>query len=217
MIQPLTAAAIFSSSSALADLPSEGIPYPVFVFARARRLVLLLQRLEAAAESLVETASWSRRCISAAARAARRRAARAVDLASPGSRSAVFMAVYGVAPTPRSLLPALARRRFAPRVRRRGLAPALNVQYRDVRHTLDLPRPVWFFASPIVFTELVVEGGWSIFALNPMVGLLEGFRWSLLDGPAPGRRRGLARRDIAAPRRRHRLLPAGRAALADVI
>jgi lipopolysaccharide transport system permease protein len=44
------------------------------------------------------------------------------------------------------------------------------------------------FASPVVYASSLVEGAWRyLYALNPMVAVLDGFRWSLVDGPAPGR------------------------------
>jgi lipopolysaccharide transport system permease protein len=64
---------------------------------------------------------------------------------------------------------------------------ALNVLYRDVRYTLVFGIQMWFFASPIVYPASIVHGDWRylLFA-NPMTGVIEGFRWSLLGGPAPG-------------------------------
>jgi lipopolysaccharide transport system permease protein len=64
---------------------------------------------------------------------------------------------------------------------------AANVRFRDVRHALPLLLQVWLFASPVVYSSSLVEGGWRyVYALNPMVTVLDGFRWSVTDGPAPG-------------------------------
>ena len=63
---------------------------------------------------------------------------------------------------------------------------ALNVRYRDVRHVLTFGLQAWFFASPVVYYLDLVESDLSnLFVLNPMVGVLEGFRWSLVAGETP--------------------------------
>ena len=65
---------------------------------------------------------------------------------------------------------------------------ALNVQYRDVRHAIPFLIQFWLFATPIAYpTSLVPEAWQVIYGLNPMVGVVEGFRWALLGtGQAPG-------------------------------
>jgi lipopolysaccharide transport system permease protein len=65
---------------------------------------------------------------------------------------------------------------------------ALNVQFRDVRYTLTFATQLWLFATPIAYPISIVPEEWrSLYALNPMVGVVEGFRWSLLGaGEAPG-------------------------------
>lgn len=61
---------------------------------------------------------------------------------------------------------------------------ALMVQYRDVRLLMNVIMQLWFFATPIIYPSSLVPGSWRPFyeALNPMVGVVEGFRWALLDG-----------------------------------
>ena len=64
---------------------------------------------------------------------------------------------------------------------------ALNVKYRDVRVGLPLLLQVWLFASPVAYSASLFTGVWSyVYALNPVVTVLDGFRWSIADGPAPG-------------------------------
>jgi lipopolysaccharide transport system permease protein len=64
---------------------------------------------------------------------------------------------------------------------------ALNVRFRDVRLALPLALQLWLFASPVVYSSSLVEGAWKyVYALNPMATVLDGFRWSIADGPAPG-------------------------------
>jgi lipopolysaccharide transport system permease protein len=65
---------------------------------------------------------------------------------------------------------------------------ALNVQYRDVRYTINFLVQVWMFATPVAYPSSVVPGNWKlIYGLNPMVGVVDGFRWALLGKPeSPG-------------------------------
>lgn len=67
---------------------------------------------------------------------------------------------------------------------------ALNVQYRDVQHMIPFLLQAWMYASPVVYSvELIPETGpWrTLFALNPMTGVIQGFRWALLGGSPPDR------------------------------
>jgi lipopolysaccharide transport system permease protein len=63
---------------------------------------------------------------------------------------------------------------------------ALNVRYRDVRHTIPFLTQCWLYASPVAYPVSVVPEGWrTLYALNPMVGVIEGFRWALLGQASP--------------------------------
>ena len=58
---------------------------------------------------------------------------------------------------------------------------ALNVKYRDIRYTVPFLAQLWFFATPVVYPTSIVPPEWRpLFALNPMVGVVDGFRWALL-------------------------------------
>lgn len=65
---------------------------------------------------------------------------------------------------------------------------ALNVQYRDVRYVITFLIQFWFFATPVIYPSSIVKGHWEkiVLALNPMTGVVEGFRWCLFGRPAPG-------------------------------
>jgi len=65
---------------------------------------------------------------------------------------------------------------------------ALNVKYRDVRYTLTFLTQIWLFATPVAYSSSIVPAAWRpAYALNPMVGVIEGFRWALLGGAtSPG-------------------------------
>ncbi len=64
---------------------------------------------------------------------------------------------------------------------------ALNALYRDLRHAVPFLIQIWFFVTPVIYeAEGLVSGKWQVlFALNPMVGVVEGFRWALLGSPQP--------------------------------
>jgi lipopolysaccharide transport system permease protein len=65
---------------------------------------------------------------------------------------------------------------------------ALNVQFRDVRYVVPFLTQLWLFATPIAYPSSLLPGHWrTIYGLNPMVGVVEGFRWALLGtNTAPG-------------------------------
>jgi len=63
---------------------------------------------------------------------------------------------------------------------------ALNVRYRDVGHTVPFLMQLWMFASPIAYPLSLVPQQWRfVYSLNPMVGVIEGFRWALLGKASP--------------------------------
>jgi lipopolysaccharide transport system permease protein len=65
------------------------------------------------------------------------------------------------------------------------LAP-LNARYRDVGHTVPFIVQAWMFASPVVYPASIVPEQWRVlYGLNPMAGVIEGFRWALLGNTAP--------------------------------
>ena len=65
---------------------------------------------------------------------------------------------------------------------------ALNVRFRDVRYTVPFLTQAWLFATPIAYSSSLLEEPWkTLYGLNPMVGVVEGFRWALLGtDTAPG-------------------------------
>jgi lipopolysaccharide transport system permease protein len=65
---------------------------------------------------------------------------------------------------------------------------AINVQYRDVRYTIPFLTQLWLFATPVIYPSSLLHGPWRfILGLNPMTGVVEGFRWGILGiGDAPG-------------------------------
>jgi len=63
---------------------------------------------------------------------------------------------------------------------------SLNIKYRDIRYTLPFLTQIWMFISPVGYPSSLVPAEWQfVYGLNPLVGVVEGFRWSLLGAPAP--------------------------------
>jgi lipopolysaccharide transport system permease protein len=101
----------------------------------------------------------------------------------------VMMLMYGVVPTANAMwLPLLLVLAFVTALGVGLWLSAINVKYRDVRHTIPFLTQFWLFATPIAYPSTLLSESWRIvYALNPMVGVVEGFRWALLSTEtAPG-------------------------------
>jgi lipopolysaccharide transport system permease protein len=99
------------------------------------------------------------------------------------------MWMYGVTPTVKMLyLPFLLLLSFCTALGVGVWLSAINIQYRDVRHAVPFLIQAWMFATPIAYPSSLLSEPWrTIYGLNPMVGVIEGFRWALLGADtAPG-------------------------------
>jgi lipopolysaccharide transport system permease protein len=189
VLQPLAGVLVFTLVfRRLAKVPSDGIPYPLFAFAGLAAWSYHASSVTRATQSLVGNAPlvtkvyFPRLLMPLAAVLPG-----LVDLALSLLTLGVLMVIYGTAPGWELLtLPvwvgALTATSFGT-----GLwLSALNVQYRDVNQAIALFVQLWLFLSPVAYPSSMVRGGLrTVYALNPMVGVLEGFRWALLDGPRP--------------------------------
>ena len=189
VLQPLIAMGIFTGIfGSLTSIPSDGLPYPVFVLAGLVVWFFLLTAVSAAAESLIEhrdlvTRVWFPRMLAPVAAVL----AAGLDLLISLVLLAVAMIAYGVAPGLQLLtLPVWILVALLLALAAGVWLCAANVLYRDVRYALAFLLQVWLFASPVVFPSSLVHGAWQLlFYLNPAAGLLDGFRWAVVDGPAP--------------------------------
>jgi lipopolysaccharide transport system permease protein len=189
VIQPLAAVLIFSVVFGhVAHLSSGGVPYPVFVYSGLVLWTYFSGTLDSVAQSLVQnrdlvTKTYFPALVAPLALLLPGLADLLVSLAVVG----VVMGAYGVAPgVAVVLLPVWIALCVLVVLAAGSWLAALNVQYRDVRHTLTFLIQIWLFASPVVYTSGLVDGRWRyVYALNPMAAVLDGFRWSLIDGPAP--------------------------------
>lgn len=189
VIQPLVAALVFTLVfGRWADLPSDGIAYPVFVLTGLAAWFYFSSSLEAAAQSLVEnqelvTKVYFPRLLAPLAAVL----PGLIDLALSLVVVGAFMVGYDVGPSIAILtLPLWILAAVIVAFGAGVWLAALNVLYRDVRYTLVFLIQLWLFASPVVFPASIVPSDWEVvFYANPMAGVIEGFRWALLDGPAP--------------------------------
>jgi lipopolysaccharide transport system permease protein len=190
VLQPLLAVVVFSVVfGRLAGLPSDGIPYPVFNYAAMIVWLYVSASVIATANSLVENRELVQKVyfprlvapVSAVVPGL-------VDFAIAFVVLVGLIVVYGVSPDwAVVLVPVWVLGALAVALSIGVPLAALNVKYRDVRQVLPLLVQVWLFASPVVYSSSLVPGAWQyVYALNPMVTVLDGFRWSVADGPAPG-------------------------------
>jgi len=191
IIQPFFMMVVFSLFfGKLARMPSDGIPYPIFSYAALVPWTFFANGLSQASNSLVSSARLITKVYFPRL---------AIPLATVLSGVVDFvlafvvlvgmMFYYGIKPTVGVvwLLPFL------------GLAlvtalgvglwlSALNLQFRDVRYVVPFLTQFWLFATPIAYPSSLLGPPWhTVYGLNPMAGVVEGFRWALLgSGTAPG-------------------------------
>ena len=190
VLQPLAAMVAFSwVFGHVAGIPSEGLPYPVFVLAAVVPWFFVSTAVTAAAESLVEhtdlvTRVWFPRLLAPTAAVL----AATADLLIGLLLLMPVMVAYEVAPPVQVLtLPVWLLGAVLVAMAAGFWLAAANVLYRDVRYALTFLLQLWLFVSPVVFPTSLVEDQWRyLFSLNPFVGVVDGFRWALLGAAAPG-------------------------------
>jgi lipopolysaccharide transport system permease protein len=190
LLQPLLTTLVFAVFfGRLAGVPSDGIPYPVFAFCGLLPWQLFAYALTSSANSLVAneqlvTKVYFPRLIMPLSAVL----AGLVDFTVALVILLVLMAHYRIAPTRAVWTLPLFILLTVTAASAVGLSlSALNVRYRDVRHTLPFLTQIWMLATPIAYpSSLVPERLRAIYGLNPMAGVVEGFRWALLGGAAPG-------------------------------
>jgi lipopolysaccharide transport system permease protein len=190
ILQPLIAALLFTVVfGRFAHLPTDGLPYVVFAFSGMTVWLYFSSSVAAAGQSLVEnrdlvTKVYFPRFIAPLAAVVPALVALGISLVL----LALIMAVEQTAPGfPIVLLPVWILAAVLVSLGIGLWLSALNVKYRDVKHVLPFLLQLWLFASPVGYSSSLVTGDWRyVYALNPMVGVLEGFRWSVAGASAPG-------------------------------
>lgn len=189
VLQPLINMILFTLIfSRLAKIPSDGIPYPVFAFTALLPWSYFSQALAKTSGSVVGSSNlvtkiyFPRLLIPIAASIAP-----VVDLIFSFLVLLVLMGWFKIVPTwglpalpifmALAILTALAV----------GLwSAALNVKYRDVGSIIPFVAQIWMYASPVAYPVSMVPEKWRLlYSLNPMVGVIEGFRWALLGRQCP--------------------------------
>lgn len=190
VLQPLLIMIVFSLFfGKLAKIPSDGIPYPLFVLTALLPWTLFAEGLTRSTSSMITNANimtkvYFPRLVMPMSSIL----SPLVDFAVSLIILVVMMFYYGFIPTvnivflPLFILLAL--------VTSLGVGlwlSALNVKYRDFQYTVPFVIQIWMFASPVVYASTLVPESLRIwYGLNPMTGVIEGFRWAILGANPPG-------------------------------
>jgi lipopolysaccharide transport system permease protein len=188
-LQPLIGAGVLSIIfGRIAKLPSDGAPYPLFVFCGLTAWNYFSQTAQRSSTSLINNAQlvskvyFPRMLIPLS-----HTFSTLVDFAVMLVMTLILMAGYGIPPTLR--LAAIPGFLFLTAMAATGVAlwfSALSVKYRDCSYALPFFLQIWMYASAVVYPTSMItsERLRSLFALNPVVGFVEGFRWSVLGRSA---------------------------------
>lgn len=190
IIQPLMTMVVFTIFFGhLAKIPSDGLPYPVFSLAALVPWTYFASALGGGTTSvgsyqhIISKVYFPRLLIPMAAVAAP-----LVDFAIAFGILLAIMAWYGIAPGLQIVwLPALTLLAVATSAAASVWLSALNVRYRDIRYVVPFCLQLWMFATPVAYPASLVPERWrALYGVNPMAGVIEGFRWALVGGRPPG-------------------------------
>lgn len=174
----------------LAKIPSEGMPYPIFYYSALLPWMYFANALAHTTNTVVEhqrviTKVYFPRIIMPLSAVL----SGLVDFGIAFTVLVGMMALYGIALTTKVLLLPLFLLLAVMTALGVGLwLSALNAIYRDVRYAVPFLIQFWLFASPVVYPSSLVPARWQgLYGLNPMAGVIEGFRWALMgQGQPPG-------------------------------
>jgi lipopolysaccharide transport system permease protein len=189
IIQPLFLMIVFSLFfGGLAQIPSDGVPYPLFSLAALLPWTLFAEGMTRSTISMVSNASimtkvYFPRLIMPVASIM----SPLVDFCFAFGILIIMMAYYGFVPTINVIfLPLLVIFAMMTSLSVGLWLSALNVKYRDFQYTVPFLIQIWMFASPVVYpASMVPQQLRFLYALNPMTGVIEGFRWALLGTNPP--------------------------------
>lgn len=189
VLQPLLTMVIFTIFfGGLAKLPSDGVPYPLFVLAALLPWTLFSEGLTRSTTTMVTNSNiitkvYFPRLIMPLSSIL----SPLVDFAVSFIILLAMMVYYGFVPTVNILfLPVFLILALATALGVGLWLSALNVKYRDFQYTVPFLIQIWMFASPVAYAaSLVPESIRVWYGLNPMAGVIEGFRWALLGTGAP--------------------------------
>ena len=191
VLQPLVPMVLFTVIfGRVAKLPSDGVPYPLFTLAGLLPWQLFASALGGASGSVVGSSGlitkvYFPRLITPLAAVC----AALVDFVVSLILLILLMTWYGWTPDARvALVPVFVLWAMLAAFGVALWTSSLNVRYRDVQYLMPFVTQVWLLASPVAYSlTLVSSSPWRVvYALNPMVGVVQGFRWALLGSAAPG-------------------------------
>jgi lipopolysaccharide transport system permease protein len=196
LLQPALTMVVFTVLfGRLVAVSTHGVPYPVFAYAALLPWQLFAFSLTESSNSVVAnqqllTKVYFPRLLLPLASVA----VGLVDFTIALVLLGVLMAYYGVSPGLALLtVPVWALLAVATAVAVSLWLSALNVRYRDIRYTLPLLTQLWLLATPVAYPATLVPPDWrGLYALNPMVGVVEGFRWAVVGGSWTGDGLGLS-------------------------
>ena len=185
VLQPLLTMVVFSIFfGVLARMSSEGMPYPVFFYAALVPWNYFAACVRRSSDSLVGSASliskvYFPRLILPLASVL----SSLVDFGFAFVMLLILMLFYRMVPTPAILLlPAYLLLAMVTGLGAGLWLSALNVRYRDFKFVVPFMVQTWFFVTPVIYPSSLVPGPWhTLYGLNPMVGVVEGFRQALLS------------------------------------
>jgi lipopolysaccharide transport system permease protein len=189
IIQPVALMAVFSLSlGRIAGIGANGVPYPLFVLSGLIPWTLFSQGLAGAAFSLVAseaivTKVWFPRLLLPIASVA----ANLLDFGVSLVLLELIAVAFGVHPTTALLaLPLITLLAMTSALGLGTFLAAMNVRFRDVRYVIPFLIQLLMFTSPVLYTNKIIPDELrDFYALNPMVGVIEGFRWTISGGPRP--------------------------------
>jgi lipopolysaccharide transport system permease protein len=191
VIQPFLTMVVFSLFfGRLAKVPSDGVPYPIFSFAALVPWTFFANGLSKASNSLVGSSNLIKKVyFPRLAIPIANVVSGVVDFVIAFLTLIGMMLFYGTVPTINVLwLPFLLLLALVTALGVSLWFSAMNVQFRDVQYIIPFVVQFWLFATPIAYPSSLLGEPWrTIYAMNPMVGVVEGFRWALLaTDTAPG-------------------------------
>ena len=191
IIQPFFTMVVFSLFfGKLAKMPSDGIPYPIFSYAALVPWSFFANGLNQASNSLVGNSNLIKKVyFPRMAMPIASVLGGVVDFVLAFIMLIGMIFYYGMVPTINVIwLPFFLMLAFMTSLGASLWLSAMYVQFRDVRHIIPFLTQIWLFATPIAYPSSLLSEPWrTLYGINPMVGVVEGFRWALLGvHTAPG-------------------------------
>lgn len=190
ILQPLALMLVFTLFfGKLAKIPSEGLPYPIFAYTALLPWQLFSRAITESTNSLITnqrliTKIYFPRIIVPLSTIL----SALLDFIIASGMLIILIVIYGIRPGWETVfLPFFTLFLLITALGVGFWLSAINVEYRDVQYIIPFLNQFWLFLTPVVYPSTLVPERWKIiYGLNPMVGVIEGFRWSLLGkGPAP--------------------------------